>query len=66
MKKQESKIKKWNIRSNIVILKRKTNTKQIPTIKGKLHPNSWNLTFINKSQFPLILQSFVFNVSKNW
>ena len=30
---------KNEIRSNIVILKHKTNTKQIPTIKGKLHPN---------------------------
>ena len=37
-----------------------------PTFKGELHYNSWNLTFINKLQFPLILQSFVFKVSKNW
>ena len=34
--------------------------------KGELHSNSWNLTFVNKLQFPLILRSFVFKASKNW
>ena len=28
--------------------------------KGELHSNSWNLTFVNKLQFPLILRSFDF------
>ena len=32
--------------------------------RGELHSNSWNLTFLNKIQFPLILQSFVFKASK--
>ena len=34
--------------------------------KGELYSNSWNLTFINKLQFPLILECFVPKVSKNW
>ena len=34
--------------------------------KGELHSNSWNLTLINKLQFPLNLRSFVFEVSKHW
>ena len=34
--------------------------------RGELHSNSWNLTVINKLQFPLILKSFVLKVSKNW
>ena len=33
-------------------------------IKGELHTNSWNSTFVNKLQFPLILGSFVFKASK--
>ena len=33
-------------------------------LKGELHSNSWNLTFVNKLQFPLILRSFVFKASK--
>ena len=36
----------------------------IVPIKGELHSNSWNLTFVNKLQFPLILRSFVFKASK--
>ena len=32
-------------------------------LKGELHSNSWNLTFINKLQFPLILRSLVFKAS---
>ena len=35
-------------------------------LKGELHSNSRNLTFVNKLQFPLILQYFVFKASKNW
>ena len=35
-------------------------------LEGELHSNSWNLTVINKLQFPLILQSFDLKVSKNW
>ena len=34
-------------------------------VKGELDSNSRNLTFINKLQFALILQSFAFKVSKN-
>ena len=43
-----------------------TRNDQILYLKGELHSNSWNLTFINKLQVPLILRSFVFKVSKNW
>ena len=32
----------------------------------ELHSNSWNLTFVNKLQFSLILRSFIFKASKNW
>ena len=42
---------------------------QLPSLNIKVehHSNSWNLTFISivKLQFPQILQSFVFKVSKN-
>ena len=33
--------------------------------KRELHSNSWNFTFLNKLQFPLMSWSFVFKVSKN-
>ena len=33
-------------------------------LKGELQPYSWNLTFVNKLQFPLVLRSFVFKPSK--
>ena len=33
-------------------------------VKGKLHSNSWNLTFVNKLQFPLILESFALKHQK--
>ena len=33
-------------------------------LKGEFHSNLWNLTFINKSKYSLILQCFVFKVSK--
>ena len=33
--------------------------------KRELHSNSWNFTFLNKLQFPLMSWSFVFEVSKN-
>ena len=33
--------------------------------KGELHSNSWNLTFVNKLQFPQILRSFVLTVFLN-
>ena len=36
------------------------------SFKGELHSNSWNLTFVNKLQFLLILRSFVFKASENW
>ena len=32
----------------------------------ELHSNSWNLTFINKLQFAVILGFFTVKVSKNW
>ena len=34
-------------------------------LKGDLHSNSRNLTFVNKLQLPLILPYFVFKASKN-
>ena len=34
--------------------------------KGKLHSNLWNVNFVNKLQFSLILRSFVFKAPKNW
>ena len=36
------------------------------SFKGELHSNSWNLTFVNKLQFLLILRSFAFKASENW
>ena len=33
-------------------------------LKRELHSNSWNSTFVNKLQFPLILQSFVLKDQK--
>ena len=39
---------------------------QCSLLEGELHSNSWNLTFANKLQFPLILWSFSFKASKNW
>ena len=45
-------------------------------IKGELHSNSWNLTFVDKLQFPLILKHqkidnrsgdiYVFSHTEKW
>ena len=48
-----------NLKTKLIIPCHQTNN-----IKGELHSNSWNLTFVNKLQFPLILESFALKHQK--
>ena len=43
-----------------------TSIAKMFNFKGELHSYSWNLAFVNKLQFPLILRSFAFKASKDW
>ena len=54
------------IEAFVVFFKPSQTCKMELFVKGELHSNSWNLTFVKKLQFPLILWSFVSKASKNW